>query len=131
MRGDFSRDTFDPRRHYSRVLMQQGRVQLDADWNEQGAILLHAVRTLARDVFGAHAGPRDVLGFEIITDATPDAHLKIDRFEADPGRRKVLMDALAEGDAVIGPGRYYVQGVLVESYRATLYSEQPGYGSPN
>ena len=38
MKGDFSRITFDPKKHYSRVLMQQGRVQLDADWNEQAAI---------------------------------------------------------------------------------------------
>ena len=30
MKGDFSRITFDPKKHYSRVLMQQGRVQLDA-----------------------------------------------------------------------------------------------------
>ena len=129
MRGDFSRDTFDPRRHFSRVLMQQGRVQLDADWNEQTAILLRYLRTLAADVFGAHAGPRDYLGFEIITDSTPDAHLKIDRFETDPERRQVLKDALTEGDAIIAPGRYYVQGVLVESHRAILYSEQAGYGS--
>ena len=34
-RGDFSRDTFDPSKHFLRVLMQQGRVSLDADWNEQ------------------------------------------------------------------------------------------------
>lgn len=129
MRGDFSRDTFDPRRHFSRVLMQQGRVQLDADWNEQTAILLRYLRTLAADVFGAHAGPRDFLGFEIITDGTPDAQQKIDRFEADPKRREVLTKALTQGDAVIAPGRYYVQGVLVESHRAILYSEQAGYDS--
>ncbi|HEX3531938.1 MAG TPA: DUF6519 domain-containing protein, partial [Thermoanaerobaculia bacterium] len=36
MKGDFSRDTFRKRKHYNRVRMQQGRVQLDADWNEQG-----------------------------------------------------------------------------------------------
>ena len=41
MKGDFSRRTFDPQKHFSRVLMQQGRVQLDADWNEQAAIQLH------------------------------------------------------------------------------------------
>ena len=35
MKGDFSRETFDRARHYSAVLLQQGRVQLDADWNEQ------------------------------------------------------------------------------------------------
>jgi hypothetical protein len=33
-RGDFTRDTFNPLKNFSRVLMQQGRVQLDADWNE-------------------------------------------------------------------------------------------------
>ena len=31
MKGDFTRNTFDPRKHFARVLMQQGRVQLDAD----------------------------------------------------------------------------------------------------
>jgi hypothetical protein len=45
MKGDFSRDSFDPVKHFSRVLQQQGRVQLDADWNEQAAILLHYLRT--------------------------------------------------------------------------------------
>ena len=38
MKGDFSRDTFNPRKHYAGVLMQQGRVQIDADWNEQQSI---------------------------------------------------------------------------------------------
>ena len=40
MKADLTRDTFHPLKHYSRVLMQQGRVQLDADMNEQAAILL-------------------------------------------------------------------------------------------
>ena len=35
MSGDYSRQRFDPQRDFSGVLMQQGRVQLDADWNEQ------------------------------------------------------------------------------------------------
>ena len=30
MKGDFTRNTFDPTKHYSQVLMQQGRVQLDS-----------------------------------------------------------------------------------------------------
>ena len=38
MPGDYSRKTFDRKKHYRGVLMQQGRVQLDADWNEQLAI---------------------------------------------------------------------------------------------
>src|SRR5713226_3899059 len=57
MGGDFSRNTFDASKHFSRVLMQQGRVQLDADFNEQGAILLSRLRLLARDLLGRHAAP--------------------------------------------------------------------------
>ena len=67
MKGDFSRDTFDPVKHFSRVLQQQGRVQLDADWNEQAAILLHYLRTLAADLIGPFAGPPGrTIGFEIV-----------------------------------------------------------------
>jgi hypothetical protein len=37
MKGDVT--SFDPGRHFARVLMQQGRVQLDADANEPVSIL--------------------------------------------------------------------------------------------
>ena len=50
MKGDFTRDTFTPGKHFSRVLAQQGRVTVDADSNEQAAILLHYLRTLTRDL---------------------------------------------------------------------------------
>ena len=59
MKGDFTRDTFDQMRHFSRVLMQQGRVQLDADFNEQVSILLHYLRSLAADLGGGCWGPAD------------------------------------------------------------------------
>jgi hypothetical protein len=55
MKGDFSRDTFDPLYNFSRVLLQQGRVQLDADFNEQTAILLHMLRRLTADLVGPYA----------------------------------------------------------------------------
>lgn len=55
MKGDFSRDTFDPLNNFSRVLLQQGRVQLDADFNEQAAILLHMLRRLTADLVGPYA----------------------------------------------------------------------------
>jgi Family of unknown function (DUF6519) len=91
MKGDFSRMTFDVSKHFSRVLMQQGRVQLDADWNEQAAILLHYMQTLAKDLIGDQCGPSDNWGFEIkrLTAST-------DNFG-------------------IGKGRYYVDGVLCEN----------------
>ena len=91
MKGDFTRNTFDPLKHFSRVLMQQGRVQLDADWNEQMSILLHYLRALAEDIIGRQGGPVDYCGFEI----KPYENGK--------------------GDFTIGPGRYYVDGILCEN----------------
>ncbi|MBB6187837.1 DUF6519 domain-containing protein [Rhodanobacter sp. MP7CTX1] len=52
MKGDFARVTFDPTLHYSQVLQQQGRVLLEADWNEQASIQLHLLRTMVRDLVG-------------------------------------------------------------------------------
>ena len=124
MKGDFTRNTFDAAKHFSRVLMQQGRTQLDADWNEQTSILLHYLRTLATDILGPHAGPADAMGFDVIG---KDASAQIDTIEPDPARAAFLKQKVAEGDAVIGTGRYYVHGVLVENQRAMLYTEQLGY----
>jgi len=131
MKGDFTRDTFHAGKHFSRVLMQQGRVQLDADWNEQNAILLHYLRTLAKDIFGPYAGPADELGFEIIS---KDRRGRVDNFikkkiEPDRVRRNALIEAVSKGDVVIAPGRYYVKGILVENDKCTLYSEQLGFDS--
>ena len=50
MKGDFSRRTFNRRKHYNAVLKQQGRVDVDADWNEQTDIQKYIDRTRARDI---------------------------------------------------------------------------------
>ena len=73
MKGDFTRDTFDSRKHFSRVLMQQGRVQIDADWNEQAAILLRYMRSLAADLIGPYGGPAGNSGFGALTASELDA----------------------------------------------------------
>ena len=131
MKGDFTRDSFDAAKHYSRVMLQQGRVQLDADWNEQTAIVLHYLRTLAADILGPHAGPADHLGFEIITkeslavEADPTNKLVSLGFAAETHSN--LNAELADGDMIIGLGRYYVAGLLVENNAAILYSQQLGY----
>jgi hypothetical protein len=86
MNGDFSRQTFRPSRGYSGVLMQQGRVQLDADWNEEHAIQQHRTETESVDVIGRSGTPK-------------------------PGGFKV--DILPGGaDLQIGGGHYYVDGLL-------------------
>lgn len=89
MKGDFTRSTFDRLKHYTRVLKQQGRVDLDADWNEAADISLHLDRTLTRDVVGPCGVPRDSDGF---------------RIETTPGG----------DDLTFSPGRIYVDGILAE-----------------
>jgi hypothetical protein len=61
MKGDISANHFRPEMHYLRVLMQQGRVQLDSDWNEQAAILFRYVETLAADLIGPFGGAHYVV----------------------------------------------------------------------
>lgn len=92
--SDISRETFDPRKHYIGVVMQQGRVQLDADWNEQQAIHQHIIETEARDIIGQCGAPRSGGGFRI--GFTPD-----------------------KTDLVISPGRFYVDGILCELNEGT------------
>jgi Family of unknown function (DUF6519) len=124
MKGDFSRDTFDATKHFSRVLMQQGRVQLDADWNEQAAILLHYMRALAADLIGRHGGPQDNLGFGIV-DITKLSAAEQTRLE----KLKIL--PLPPGDFLIGIGHYYVDGVLCENEDYVGYGTQTDYSLPD
>lgn len=119
MKGDFSRMTFSPDKHFSRVLMQQGRVQLDADWNEQVSILLHYVQTLAADLIGPHGGPGD--GFKI--------GRTVDDFTMSDDDWKAL-GQLRNNDFVIGKGHYYVNGRLCENESYTLFSDQSAYSPP-
>lgn len=120
MKGNFSRFTFDPLKHYSAVFMQQGRVQLDADWNEQQSILLHNLRTLVADLIGPHGGPIDNCGFgvEDIKRLNRKERARLKRLDLLPHR---------SGDFLIGAGHYYVDGILCENGVPSLYSKQPDY----
>lgn len=59
MKADTTRTTFRRERHFSSVRLQQGRVTLDADFNEQVDIGAHRDMTLARDVVGGSGAPDD------------------------------------------------------------------------
>jgi hypothetical protein len=100
MKGDFSRDTFSSRDHYTAVLMQQGRVQVDADWNEQQAINRHRTETGAADLIGANGGQAGSAGFEI--------------------------GISEDGNTLtIGRGNYYVDGILCQNEEPEGGEEQP------
>src|SRR4051812_42761746 len=120
MKGDFSRDTFDPLKHFTRVLMQQGRVQLDADWNEQTAMLRHYIRALAGDLIGPHGGPEGLCGFRILTHDMLNTSCGHDTPETVG--ESVLYPLTLPGNFMIGTGRYYVGGLLCENERMALYA---------
>lgn len=90
MSFDLSRIRFDARRDFLGVVMQQGRVQLDADWNEWVAQLARRIQAGTVDTFDGNVVPR----------MTPDGfHIE------------------ATGGAItIGAGRIYVDGVLAENH---------------
>ncbi len=135
MKSDITRDTFDLPHQFSRVLMQQGRVQLDADWNEQTSITLHFLHTLAADLIGPYGGPGDILGpdgnlqqrrcgFKIIADAA-----RLDQFpDLAPDEKERLKTTLAQAKPpfLIGNGRYYVDGLMCENPQIIAYADQLG-----
>src|ERR1700761_123782 len=106
---DISRDRFDPAKHYSAVLLQQGRVILDSDVVEQAAIWAHQTRTALADLVGPFAAPSGAAGFQIQRTATTS---KLP-------------------DLTISAGRAYIGGVLVEVEAKSggqpgRYPTQPG-----
>jgi N-acetylneuraminic acid mutarotase len=64
MKGDFSRFPGGYAR-YGGVWMQQGRVQLDADWNDQVALSAWRDRLVARDAMGGSGAPAADPGFRV------------------------------------------------------------------
>ena len=95
MKGDYSRLSFNPAKRYRAVLMQQGRLQLDADWNEQVQIAEHRYGSFFRDMVGRSGTPRPMemkLAWKSPSDSTD--------------RRKIL---------VLTQGVYYIDGLLIEN----------------
>lgn len=98
------RNTFEIRENHSGVFKQQGRVQLDTDWSEQAGIDRQRMRVALRDVIGRCGAPRDAAGFAV---------------------------SVARSALVIGAGRYYVDGLLVENETDLLaYDCQPDLPDP-
>lgn len=104
MHGDYSLNPFAYRDHVSRVLYQQGRVQLDSDMNELTESMLRAMRALAYDTIGPHGGPGE-------------------SFKITRAGEKFFLNA----------GHYWVDGIRCTNppradYRCELF--EPGTGRP-
>lgn len=94
MSFDNSRFTFNPWNDYFGVVMQQGRVQLDADWNDW-------LTQFARRM---QAGTLDMLGLSGVPTTTPGA------FQVTAST-----DASGKPHITFGVGRIYVEGLLAEN----------------
>ncbi len=100
MKGDYSRLTHDPAKRFTAVLLQQGRVVSDADWNEAATIAGARLEAAAAETIGPTGAPKADPGFDI----TP-----------------------VGGDLRIGMGRYWVDGILCVNAADTMYSAQADY----
>lgn len=119
MKGDFSRSTFRATKRYASVRMQQGRVQMDADWNEAMDIIAHRANTGTRDIIGQCGAPRDqaAFGLLLVDSQIPNG------VEASLSRKP--SELVTRGDFLLSPGRFYLDGIMVENERYTTYLEQP------
>jgi hypothetical protein len=104
MAGDYTRFTFRPEHNRSGVLLQQGRVQLDADFNEFVELLDRRLRVETVDVIGRCGVPRE----------TPNGF---------------LIQA-AGGALSIGIGRCYVDGLLAENRGTGTRRFEEVWGEP-
>ena len=107
--GDSTRSTFKRENNYNGVRMQQGRVQLDADWNEQVDINSYRIETETQDVIGLCGAPLAGGGFKI-----------------DP----TMPD---KGNLNISKGSIYVHGILCENLEDVNITDQldlPGFQLP-
>jgi hypothetical protein len=95
MTFDCSRFSFNSWNDYLGVVMQQGRVQLDSDWNEWLSELGRRTR----------AGTMDTVGRAVYPATTPYG-FKINAF----------LDSGNQQHVSIGVGRMYVDGLLVENH---------------
>src|SRR4051812_24502314 len=109
MPSDRARGTYDESQQYRSVVMQQGRVLLEADWSEQQEIAAEALRAETRELVGPSGTPDD--GYRVFQGANREV--------------------------IVGGGTMYVGGVRVTLPKffareptdqfGTLFSQQPDW----
>ena len=101
MGSDKARVSYDETRFYRSVVMQQGRVTLEADWNEAQLIATEEERNEALDIVGPAGTPDD--GYRVLDPGTvPNPHF----------------------DFTVSNGTMYVGGVRSFAPQPIVYSRQ-------
>lgn len=109
MHGEFSRLTYDPRKHVAGVLQQQGRVGLDADWNEWVEAVLRRLRVETLDAIGGCGQPMHAHGFKVAITASGTEHPSV----------------------TFSAGRLYAGGLLAELEADISISDQLDWPIPD
>lgn len=110
-RSDISRDSFRPDQGYTSVRLQQGRPQLDSDWNEQMDLQYQRERSTLLDTMGqAAAVPSNR---DNPTGSPRGFQLSADFVSGNPTR------------IVIHGGRVYLGGRLIEAEGDFDFTAQP------
>lgn len=102
MAGDYTRFTFNPLEDHAGVFMQQGRVLLDADFNELVELIDRRLRAETVDIIGRCVVPKE----------TPDG-FKI---------------GVSGGTLTIGRGRLYAHGLVAENHGKAPFEFDPVLG---
>lgn len=101
MKGDFTKFTHKAQNHFNRLYKQQGRVELDSDFNEAADLFTHLNRTEAIDVIGKVGVPKgDSFKIDVVNNNT---------------------------DLMIYAGRMYIDGILCVLESNILYRTQPDW----
>jgi hypothetical protein len=109
MPSDRARVTYDPTRKWRGLIAQQGRVTVEADWNEATAIDLERDRQLTIDFVGPVGTP-----------STPSPGYVVTAIPQTGGPT-----GSTPGDLTIGSGTLYVGGERVDLAAPVTYSTQP------
>src|SRR6266568_1977262 len=107
MGSDRARITYDESRQYRAVVMQQGRVTVEADWNEEEQVVNEEMRKEALDFVGPNG--------------TPDNGYRIDSGQ-------VPFDlSVSNGTMYVGGMRAFLAYPVQQKGHALQYSDQPDW----
>jgi Family of unknown function (DUF6519) len=116
MGSDRARVSYDPSRKWRGLVAQQGRVTVEADWNEAAAIDAADDRAVTLDVVGPVGTPDNGYAVTATRPGSPPAS------GSPPGS--------AEGDLTVGPGTLYLGGERLDLDAAVDLANQPDWLDP-
>jgi hypothetical protein len=127
MAADRARVSYDPSRKWRGLVAQQGRVTVEADWNEAAAIGAEGGRKLTLDVVGTVGTPDGGYVVTAVPAGSPPASVPGSPPASVAGSPPGSPPASVPGDLAIGPGTLYLGGERLDLNAPVSYSVQPDW----